>query len=66
MADVVPSFNHCFGGSIDININCNKCGQTSRSDHGAEIQTCCNIKTSTNAHNLCLNTKLRISSRDAV
>ena len=63
---VVRSSNHCFNGSIDININCNKCGQTSRSDHGAEIPTCCNIKTSTSARNLCLDTKLRISSRDAV
>ena len=38
-------FNNSLGGSIDIDINCNKFGQASRSDDEAEIQTCCNITT---------------------
>ena len=53
-------FNYCFGGGIDIDLNCNKCGKTSRSDVGVEAQKCRNIKASTSDHNLCLDTKLCI------
>ena len=33
-----------FGSSIFINIDCNKCGQTSRLVTGAQIQTSCNFE----------------------